>query len=170
MAVVREAQIGDARGMAIVHVRSWQVGYKEIMPKDVLDGLTIESREEGWVERIAAGKFTILVAEEQGAIQGWATFGSYRGDGAPENAGELYGIYVAPERYGTGIGSALWDAAMCRLRNDGYPVIYLWVLEANARARRFYKGKGCAADGAEKPFAVGDVELRALRYMRELVD
>jgi L-amino acid N-acyltransferase YncA len=165
MAVVREAQVDDALGMATVHVRSWQIAYQEIMPQEVLDGLTIESRVQGWVERIIAGKQKILVAEEAGVIHGWATCGPYRGHEAPDGAGEVYGIYVAPDRYGSGVGSLLWEAAMSCLAEGGHRTIYLWVLAANDRARLFYERKGCRADGAEKPFPVGEVELRALRYM-----
>jgi hypothetical protein len=37
---------------------------------------------------------------------------------------------------------------------------YLWVVEANARARRFYEREGWSADGAMRASSFGSTELR----------
>lgn len=46
--VVRPARITDADGIAEVHVRSWQAAYRGLMPQEVLDGLSVAQRAEGW--------------------------------------------------------------------------------------------------------------------------
>lgn len=38
------AELTDAMGVAQVHVRSWQVGYRGLMPDDYLDQLRPEER------------------------------------------------------------------------------------------------------------------------------
>ncbi len=42
------------------------------------------------------------------------------------------------------------NASMSALRREGFARVTLWVLEGNARARRFYEVAGLAPDGARK--------------------
>jgi GNAT superfamily N-acetyltransferase len=81
--------------------------------------------------------------------------------------GEVYALYLIPERWSTGCGRALMGAALDGLRAAAYQRVVLWVLAANARARRFYAQAGFAPDGAGNTLAgLGGVE--ELRYAREL--
>ena len=50
-------------------------------------------------------------------------------------------LYVRADRWGTGIGYALLEVAI------GDRAAYLWVLEGNARAIRFYERQGFRLDG-----------------------
>ena len=93
-------------------------------------------------------------------IIGYASFGPERGvDGAPlpERAGregspvprcaELYALYVTPAWWSTGTGRDLMCRVLDETQAGGYPRIVLWVLEQNARARRFYERSGFRLDG-----------------------
>jgi len=51
---VRTAVVADAPFIARVHVRSWQVGYRGIMPDEVLDAISLEQREERWRQILPA--------------------------------------------------------------------------------------------------------------------
>ena len=94
-----------------------------------------------------------------GEIVGYASYGPERGlDGAPrkrrgsrrprENRrAELYALYVAPGWWSTGTGRALMQQVLEETRREGYPRIVLWVLEQNARARRFYERAGFRRQG-----------------------
>ena len=57
-------------------------------------------------------------------------------------ATELYALYVAPAHWSTGAGRALMGRVLAEAQAEGYPRIVLWVLEQNARARRFYERAG----------------------------
>jgi GNAT superfamily N-acetyltransferase len=63
---------------------------------------------------------------------------------------ELYALYVAPAWWSTGTGRALMDRVLSEVRAQGYPRIVLWVLEQNARARRFYERAGFRLSGASQ--------------------
>jgi ribosomal protein S18 acetylase RimI-like enzyme len=55
-------------------------------------------------------------------------------------------IYVAPACWSRGIGRALLACAVDRLVAQRYASCFLWVLLANARARRFYERAGFSSD------------------------
>jgi GNAT superfamily N-acetyltransferase len=95
------------------------------------------------------------------------TFGPPDAPSIP-GAGELYAIYLDPAHWGRGYGRALMRAAERGLAEAGFSKAYLWVLETNARARRFYEIAGWAADGGTKVEHRGTVELREVRYRRDL--
>jgi GNAT superfamily N-acetyltransferase len=93
-------------------------------------------------------------------IVGYASFGPERDvmgtlwphprtqAGRDGQVAELYALYVHPAWWSTGTGRALMNHVLTKVRVGGYLCITLWVLEANARARRFYQRAGFAPDGA----------------------
>jgi GNAT superfamily N-acetyltransferase len=59
----------------------------------------------------------------------------------------LEGLYVVPEQWGTGLAGELHDQALEVVRGFGSERCRLWVLEDNARARRFYERRGWRENG-----------------------
>jgi GNAT superfamily N-acetyltransferase len=76
-----------------------------------------------------------LIAEQDGDAVGLAAI----------DACWLHGLYVVPERWGTGVAVALHDAALSALPDCAE--VKLWVLEENRRARRFYERLGWRRNG-----------------------
>jgi GNAT superfamily N-acetyltransferase len=101
------------------------------------------------VERWLRFEGSVHVAESDGVPVGFV---------AASDA-ELDALYVAPERRGQGIGSALIALAPQAER--------LWVLERNVAARRFYERHGWRPDGEVKPGPEGLTELRYCLVPRE---
>jgi ribosomal protein S18 acetylase RimI-like enzyme len=64
--------------------------------------------------------------------------------------GQLYALYVDPDRFGAGYGSALDQAARAHLAGQGFTRATLWVLVGNDRARSFYERRGWEADGERR--------------------
>jgi ribosomal protein S18 acetylase RimI-like enzyme len=165
---IRVAVVGDARAIAEVQVRAWQEAYREILPAHVLHALSVEARASTWAERIAAGS-SILVVEEDGAIAGWTFFGACRDADAIPGEGEVYAIYVAPDRWSRGVGTVLWHEASGILRAGGCQIVSLWVFEANDRARRFYEHLGFTAEpGARKLYVRDGATAPEIRYRRAI--
>jgi hypothetical protein len=44
--IIRDAELRDARGIAEVHVRSWQTAYAGIVPDEDLAQLSVDEREQ----------------------------------------------------------------------------------------------------------------------------
>lgn len=146
MVQIRDAQVGDALGIATVHVRSWQTTYPGIMPDELLKSLSIEKRTAGWergLQNPIDGGFT-LVAEEDGQIIGFAGGGPGR-DGDPEYPGELYAVYLLKEHQGRGLGRTLFLEVVRRLRAQGYQKMLLWVAKENRPSVAFYQHMGGVA-------------------------
>jgi GNAT superfamily N-acetyltransferase len=59
----------------------------------------------------------------------------------------LEGLYVVPEFWGTGLADTLHGQALELVRALGSMRCHLWVLEDNARARRFYERRGWQENG-----------------------
>src|SRR4029450_3976228 len=74
---------------------------------------------------------------------------------------ELAALYVVPGAWGSGAARMLLDAVLTAMRVRGAEDAFLWVGEANARARRFYEREGWAADGGARAGPGGPRELRA---------
>ena len=73
----------------------------------------------------------------------------------------LDGLYVLPEWWSRGVGRALHDEVLERLRADGCARCHLWVLEHNDRARRFYERLGWVENGDSRvvPFPPNPIDV-----------
>jgi GNAT superfamily N-acetyltransferase len=160
-AIVRAATVDDARPIVDVRMASWRATYGPDLPELVWDELDPAAVAERFAARLAGGTMHALVAEVDGTVRAYVLYGPYRDDDLAD-AGEIVAIYVHPEYWSTGLGRALLPAAIDAL--DIRPVV-LWVLENNARARRFYEIAGFRADGASKAAdLLAGVQLPEVRY------
>ncbi|MGH7920337.1 MAG: GNAT family N-acetyltransferase [Candidatus Dormibacteraceae bacterium] len=156
--MIREATLGDAGAVALVHVRSWQAAYAGHLPQDYLDNLSVEQRRRSWEQILSATDWPrtgTLVAEVEGKVErsiaGFVSiFPTRDGDRDPATTGEVGAIYVLAEAWGKGIGRALMRSALDRLTEAGFSAATLWVLDSNDRARRFYEAGPWRLEGATK--------------------
>ena len=64
-----------------------------------------------------------------------------------------------------GYGSKLLEAVMNELKNQGFTEVFLWVLEENSIARRFYEKYGFQCSDDYRVDNIGGKDLRELRYV-----
>ena len=136
------------------------------MPDDYLDGLRAEDRAAGWDGAPWACSVPGPPCWSPSRPARWSGSPNVGPAQDPEGAGELYAINVDPGHWGTGAGRALLGAAQAELARLGFDETVLWVLPANARARRFYEIAGWVADGAERTAEVQGVVVPEVRYRR----
>ena len=172
--LVRPATPDDAAAIADAHVRGWQVAYRGLVPDAVLDGFDVECRAAAWQGRLAVdpdgtpASWTWVVEDADGTVVGFCQAGVGRDEGVapPDGAGEVYAIYLRPERRDEGFGRALFATAVERLEAAGFDPLVVWVFEANAATRRFYEAAGFVADGARHPIDFEGVVVPEVRYQR----
>ena len=160
---VRPGTPADAAAIAALQTRTWWSAYGDRVDPGVL-AEAAEGREALWDEILARDRRTV-VAEQDGAIVGFASWGESR-DEDGEGDGELYAIYVAPEAQGAGVGTTLHDLVLDRLRALGFVAATLWTLAANAQARSFYEHAGWAAEPETEQ--MGSWGAPKIRYRRAL--
>ncbi|AKF11416.1 GNAT family N-acetyltransferase [Sandaracinus amylolyticus] len=160
---IRLARVDDADALARVHVEGWRWGYRGLLPDAFLDGLSVPDRAARWRDILArdAPRERTWVALDDHDAQGFVSIGP--GRGVPDDVAELYAMYVTSRAAGTGVARVLMEHAIDALRADSRRAI-LWVLEHNARARRFYEREGWRADGETKRDTIGGREVLELRY------
>jgi ribosomal protein S18 acetylase RimI-like enzyme len=190
---LREARRGDELAVAELHIRSWQEAYRELMPAEFLAALDPRERAGRYTFEASdpAAPTTVLavVGEEEAEgdpsltnrgevrsgspsapcerIVGFVTYGPSRDEDAV-GLGEVYALYVDPDRYRGGLGRQLMADARGRLREAGFAEAILWVLHGNERAARFYEGEGWTPDGATREEQPYDVVSNVRRFRRRL--
>jgi GNAT superfamily N-acetyltransferase len=173
MVMIRPLNDADIDGVAEVHVRTWRSAYAGIIPADYLASLDpVQFARRRRTFPVPPGAAT-LVADDDGAIVGFATFGPARvaqGNEYDQANGELYAIYVDPDHQGAGTGRRLLAAARAALKAAGFPRMWLWVLAENHPSRRFYEHMGMAADGMTHVYTPRgtSAKLPEVRYAVEL--
>ena len=166
--LLRPAEPADAMAVARVHVRSWQAGYRGLLPDAYLDGLRPEDRAARYdfaTEDVRQP--ATMVAIDDDVICGFATTSPARDSDVPEH-GELCALYIDPEWWGCGAGVALIAAARARLVDRGFRNAVLWLLEGNVRADRFYRMDGWAPDGLRRTDTMWGVTVNEGRWRRNL--
>lgn len=167
--LLRRAVPDDALPIARVHVRSWQDGYRGLLPDEYLDGLQPEDRARRYtLDADDPGAPVTIVAVDDGAICGFATTAPARDDDAA-GLGELCALYVDPAWWGSGVGRSLVTAAGDQLRGDGFSAAVLWVFVGSDRGERFYQRNGWHRDGSRRISEVWGATVDQQRYRRRLV-
>lgn len=135
---VRVATAADVDACFDIQRRSAVVGYAHIFrqseypfPDDVV-------RKE-WIDRIDSGRWVAIAHLDDEPVGTVSTHGS-----------RIESLFVVPEHWGSGVGTALHDAAIADLAARGTAAAELDVMADNLRARRFYEGRGWSRDGREE--------------------
>lgn len=156
----------DAEGVAQVHARAFEAVYREAFPEVVAKAPDLEQRVEHWQE-LLDGETDLaytLVAEQRGHAVGFCSLATPGRDAdTGDRTAEIAAFYVAPSRWGNGIGTALMEQALEELKSEQWQNATLWVLVENEAARRFYSRFGFEADGVEGPDAMTERPKMRLR-------
>lgn len=168
MVHLRYAEERDARGIARVHVASWQKVYAGIMPDELLASLDPVTRTEDWEQELREGRGTAIVAVKAEEVRGFSYFSKCRDDDVGENVAEIQAIYVHPSHWRSGYGRLLLEDSLSQLKVLGFETVTLWVLSENSLARRFYIVMGFHEDGATKEHP--ETGLLELRYEKRLLE
>ncbi|MEX0785408.1 MAG: GNAT family N-acetyltransferase, partial [Dehalococcoidia bacterium] len=141
---LRLAQPSDAQAIAALHADSWRTAYRGMLPDEFLDNDVVDDRATLWAKRFGDAEYlshtVTLLAEQNGELAGFAH--SFI-DEDPEWGTLLDNLHVRPELKRSGIGTKLVVESAARVQALGSELgLYLWVLEGNANAQRFYDALG----------------------------
>jgi GNAT superfamily N-acetyltransferase len=153
----------DAAALGHIQVTSWRSAFRGIASDDYLDHMVNEEHQaEDWKEILADCDQVVIVAEIDGRPVGYA-WAHREEDPEIEWDAELISMHVLPELKRRGIGRNLFTTVAKRLKEQGCKSLYLWVLEENHPARKFYESLGGQAAGKHQ-IVLGDRELTEVAY------
>ena len=140
---IREATDDDVPTIRSVAREAWRAAYSDAVPESVIDDAVSEWYGEETMNRIIADDEQVcLVATENGD-------GSRAGEivgfchGATKNGeGDILRLYVHPDRWNEGIGTALLEAMEERLTEMGMETLQAMVLADNEMGNAFYEKHG----------------------------
>jgi ribosomal protein S18 acetylase RimI-like enzyme len=152
--------------MVELQLDSWREGFVPILsPEFELPD------KDGFVPRLAealsAEGVSSTLADVDGALAGWITYGANRDPDAGPRTAEIRSLFVHPDHWRSGVGTALMAHALRELAAAGYEEATLWSFDVNDRANGFYERQGFRRDGAgqRREFSAGALEVR---YRRNL--
>ena len=150
---VRRATPDDTEKIVGVTAAGWRTAYRGIVAPARLAELPIDR----WHHEVHVGLLRPVedafsyVAEIGGEFAGYCFVAApSRERELGPNVAELVAIYVEPDRWSQGAGSALMRAAIARLEQLPYEEVFLWTFKENAPAIAFYERHGWKRDGDEK--------------------
>ena len=151
---IREATVTDAATIASLHAESWRSAYRGILTDKFLDNDVHRERLALWQERFALAqarsthqpKMFVLLAEQDSRPAGFA---SIFVEDDPTYGSLLDNLHVSPEITRQGTGRQLLSECARRLLTDGSRAgLYLWVIDKNRNAQKFYEKAGATYAGS----------------------
>lgn len=172
---IRRAQADDAADIAAIHLSSLRAAYAGLIPDDLLR-LMFEPRDTNgrirlWRRWIEGSRIRTVVAGVDGAVAGFCAMHPVRDPSVPAGLGEITAICVHPAHWRHGFGRRLCEEMIGEAHERGLAEVVLWVLESNARARRFYESLRFRTDGRQGVFLEGrEGTLHEVRYRRSAAE
>ena len=167
--LIRSATTNDAHRIAEIKVAGWRAAYRGLMPDAFLDEMSVDRHTSIWQTSVADHPGRVLVAELNGIVAGYLSAAASRDvDPIDPAIGEIYALYVHPDHWRLGLGSALMAAGLETLRRARFSLAMLWVLAENEPAIRFYQTHGFQPDGRSKLETWDDKSLMEISLARTL--
>ncbi|MFC4550154.1 MULTISPECIES: GNAT family N-acetyltransferase [Halorussus] len=139
---IREATADDVATIRSVAREAWTKAYADAVPESVIDTAVSEWYAEDTMNRIIGDDEQVcLVAVDEDEIVGF-THGA-----TDDGKGDVLRLYVHPDRWHEGIGTALLEAVEERLREMGAKMTQAMVLADNEMGNAFYEERGFEKTG-----------------------
>jgi ribosomal protein S18 acetylase RimI-like enzyme len=161
----RTATADDAEGIAQLHANSWRRTYRGSFPDAFLDGDLLGNRRAVWCERLGRPSDNQFVGVAMDGVQAVGFICAY-GAQDPKWGSFIDNLHVSYDHQHRGIGLSLMrSAGLWLVSSYEHCGVYLWVLEANRVARRFYERLGGANAGITQMENPGGSTAPSCRYV-----
>jgi len=166
-AIIRKVGPEDAYEYAANHIACWKAAYTGIISDEYLSNMSVEQMADRNLAALTdQSAIRYYCMEYDGKMIGRLVFGAGRDEDKP-GAAEIAAMYLLDSFWYKGYGRQMMEFSVCELQYMCYSEVFLWVLEANDRAKRFYEKCGFVFDGAAREYNI-DTPQRIVRYTRSL--
>lgn len=166
---MQSATVEDAKTIAEVHIRSWRKAYRDLVPKQVLDELSVTDQTEKWEEILSEPTHGVLKLLLEGNIVGFSHSTKSNDDDAKGGVADIHAIYLDPDFMGKGFGRFLMTETLRYVESLGYREATVWVMDTNKQAIGFYRAAGFSDDEVSQPYTLaGGHKITICRLRRTL--
>jgi GNAT superfamily N-acetyltransferase len=154
--MIRSARTDEVETLLAIQREAAVTAFADVFPQEAYPFPTDAIRDI-WREALDNPEIEVYIAEVSDKAVGSISMG-----------GEfLRTLYVLPSHQSTGVGSALHDFALERLRARGVKCAKLWTLEENWGARRFYERRGWTLTNETRvvPFPPNPIDVQYARAL-----
>ncbi|QAA32310.1 GNAT family N-acetyltransferase [Clostridium manihotivorum] len=163
--MIRKAEVKDASRIAEILIFAKRTAYRKIFNNDQVSFNEMQVLDLALGFRDNKAELEGLYVYDDGIVKGLIKYGCLSKE-SNENSIEIFELYVDTFFQGQGIGSKLIDDCLNQAKEKSTEQVFLWVLEKNYKARKFYENHGFKPDGNRK-FEDGTTEI-ILRYKLDL--
>lgn len=163
----------DVEDLIRAHGLAWRAAYGGILPEDVLEQQSIDPSPvdvQRWEEGLRDNHDGVLVAvDDTDTVRGFADFrwgDAETKDFVDDDEAELKAIYIHPDFWGDGFGTALLARGRELLPED-VDTLRLEMLSENDVGREFYTARGFEQTGTSE-YEIGDDVYPTVIYMLEI--
>lgn len=142
--MIRKACPADASRLAEILIFAKRSAYREIFHDDLVSFGEMQVLPLALEYRDSPAMLEPVVVYDDGIVKGMATILHTKQEDAVT---ELKELYIDPFFQGEGIGARLMGEALKQAQQNESSLIFLWVLEKNQNARRFYQNHGFSPTG-----------------------
>ncbi|GAF66752.1 putative acetyltransferase [Bacillus sp. TS-2] len=168
MIEIIKANEDHVKGIIKVCTEGYRATYKDLCTKQYIEKIIKQFYNESAVlkevrasNRDWGGYF---VAVENGSV-----IGAGAGGILPDDSGEVFVLYLQPDRRNEGIGSQLLQAITVQQKTFGANKQYVSVQKGNHKGIPFYESKGFVYLNEQNSYGNSEGETyRSLRYCREI--
>lgn len=132
---IRDACFGDIENIAELYISNWKSTYKDILPSEYLDQLTVQYGIDKWSEFLEKDEHRIFVAYDDETFLG---FGACSPDNEIEDCLYMDSLHICPESQGKGIGTKLTQRIRDYALDNGYTKMSVCIVRGNDSARDLY--------------------------------
>jgi ribosomal protein S18 acetylase RimI-like enzyme len=138
----RRPRLDEAEAIAALHVQCWREAYSDILPLELLNSFSNQTRLPLWLAVIPNAERFVHAAYDDEKVVGFIISGDSDKKLIENQDGHLWGLYIAAEHSRLGIGRKLIASAAVDWLAKGGTSMTVGVLAENIRARSFYEALG----------------------------
>ena len=158
--MIRPAEPRDASRLAEILIFAKRTSYRPIFQDDFVSFNEMQVLDLALHYRDHPGALNDIYLFDDGIVKGMMHWGQ------GTSSWELKELYVDPFFQGEGVGRALMSSFLAHAHAQGMEGVFLWVLEKNLSARKFYESFGYHPSGERVLFP--GTEQYLLQYTKPL--
>ncbi|NOU18121.1 MAG: GNAT family N-acetyltransferase [Bacteroidales bacterium] len=163
--IIRKANLSDAKSIAKIHYESRELELSRTLGR-ILHESSLKEFERYWKLHFMNLKDETLVCEEANNIIGFITYINGWKDKGSEKilVGVISAIYISPVQLQKGYGMTLIKEAMSKMKDKGTEEVFVWVIDNNNPAIRFYEKVGFAKESVTRVKNHNEAQVIECRY------